>query len=86
MRQSCTVQPVIRVKQLTTHHVRRMIRSQAKVSDLHMILRVKEDVDRLQVPVNHALKEKRMDAEISSIIAPFLCQHEKVRLIEFLLL
>lgn len=36
-----------------------MVCSQAKVPNLHVVLRVKEDVDRLQVPVNHALKERR---------------------------
>lgn len=50
-----------------------MVRSQAKVSNLHMVLRVKEDVDRLQVPVNHALKE-RMDEEsgVNENMASFL--------------
>lgn len=51
-----------------------MVRSQAKVSNLHMVLRVKEDVDRLQVPVNHALKERRMDEEsgVNENMASFL--------------
>lgn len=50
------VHPVSRVKLLTTYHISGMVCSQAKVSNLHTVLRVKEDVDRLQVPVNHALK------------------------------
>lgn len=45
-----------------------MVCSQAKVSDLHVIIRVKEDVDRLQIPVNHALKERKMDEKICLII------------------
>lgn len=49
------------------YHISGMVCSQAKVSDLHMVLRVKEDVDRFQVPVNHALKERRMDEEICSV-------------------
>lgn len=38
-----------------TYHISRVVCSQAKVSDLHMVVGVEEDVDRLQVPVNHTL-------------------------------
>lgn len=37
------------------YHIRWVIRGQAEVSDLHVILRVQEDVDRLQVSVDHSL-------------------------------
>ena len=47
------------MKLQTAYHISRMVCSQAKVSDFYMVLRVKEDVDRLQVPVNHTLKERR---------------------------
>lgn len=40
-------------------HIGRMICGQAEVTDFHMVLRIQEDVDRLQVPVNHALKETK---------------------------
>ncbi len=63
------LQPVSRVRLITTYHISRMVCSQAKVSNLHTVLRVKEDVDRLQVPVNHALKERRMDGEICSVMS-----------------
>lgn len=65
------MQPVSRLKLLTTHHIGRMVCSKAKVSDLHMVLRVKKDVDRLQVPVNHALRERerRMNEEMDWIMS-----------------
>jgi len=56
-----------------------MVCSQAKVPDLDVVLRVKEDVDRLQVPVNHALKERRMAEEICSVTwLTFCCYHTKL--------
>lgn len=42
-----------------SYHISRVVCSQAEVSDLHMVLRVQEDVDRFQVPVNHTLKHRR---------------------------
>lgn len=71
---SSTAQPVSKVKKLSTYHIGSMVRSQAKVSNLHMVLWVEEDVDRLQVPVNHALKERRMDEEsgVNENMASFL--------------
>lgn len=51
LRHTCTK----RRRKRMQYHISRVIRGQAEVSDLHMILRVQEDVDRLQVPVDHSL-------------------------------
>lgn len=51
LRHTCTK----RHRKRMQYHISRVIRGQAEVSDLHMILRVQEDVDRLQVPVDHSL-------------------------------
>lgn len=51
--------PDVKGKQLKTYHISRVVCSQAKVSNLHVVLGVKEDVYRFQVPVNHALTEGR---------------------------
>lgn len=56
-----------------------MVCGQAKVSDLHMILRVKEDVDRLQVPVYHALKEREGWIKRPEIMASIYVIAIKVR-------
>lgn len=32
-----------------------MVRGQAKVTDFHMVLGIQEDVDRLQISMNHSL-------------------------------
>lgn len=47
--------PVSRRK-AETYHISGVVRGQAEVSDLHVVVGVEEDVDGLQVSVNHTLK------------------------------
>ena len=42
-----------------SYHISSVVSGQAKVSYLHMVLGVQENVDGLQVPVDHALVERR---------------------------
>ena len=40
---------------IKAYHISRMVCGQAKVSNFHMVLRVQENVDRLEVSMNHPL-------------------------------
>lgn len=42
---------------IKAYHISRMVCGQAKVSNFHMVLRVQENVDRLEVSMNHPLLE-----------------------------
>lgn len=41
-----------------SYHISSVVCGQAKVSDLHMVLWVQENVDGLQVSMDHALVER----------------------------
>lgn len=48
----------------------RMVSSQAKVSDLDMVMRVQENVDRLQISMDHSLRIQTEQDHAVCIISP----------------
>lgn len=58
------------------YHISRVVSSQAKISNFHMVLGVEEDIDRFQVPMNHSLlwnKKKKLINVVDDHICDIIC-------------
>lgn len=59
------------------YHISRVVSSQAKISNFHMVLGVEEDIDRFQVPMNHSLdcgiKKKKLINVVGNHICDIIC-------------
>lgn len=55
------------------YHISRVVSSQAKISNFHMVLGVEEDIDRFQVPMNHSLLWNKKKKKLINVVGDHIC-------------
>lgn len=66
------------------YHISRVVSSQAKISNFHMVLGVEEDIDRFQVPMNHSLlwnNKKKKLINVGDHICDIICANPVAHLL-----